>query len=231
MVGGRNSGTDLFKLEDADVLIHFSASSGNMSLNNVAVSSSNGDSFQHQDKLTMPSLHHSTVLYNMSSTGQPSIKKEPLEGGVYSSYHQGLHLDSSGQLSYSTPNSEEVPSSQGPTATTEVNASSSSSSEPEVYTTLTVSTPLMTQTDPINHHLPSTEYLGSHDVHGPESSHLIGPGMNSNYMSLSENKVGGPGSGGMNEMVRVMCEEMDAMEGKELAKLQTVQMKEDMADI
>lgn len=203
-----------------------------MSLNNVAVSSSNGDSFQHQDKLTMPSLHHSTVLYNMSGSGQPSIKKEPLEGGVYSSYHQGLHLDSSGQLSYSAPNSEEVPSSQGPAGTPEVNASSSSSSEPEVYTTLTVSTPLMAQTDPGNHHhLPSTEYLGSHEVHGSESSHLIGPGMNNNFMNLSENKVGGPGSGGVNEMVRVMCEEMDAIEGKELAKLQTVQMKEDMADI
>lgn len=201
-----------------------------MSLNNAAVSPSNEDSFQHQDKLTMPSLHHSTVLYNMSSTGQTSIKKEPLEGGVYSSYHQGLHLDSSGQLSYSAPNSEEVPSSQGPTTTTEVNASSSSSSEPEVYTTLTISTPLMTQTDPNTHHLRSTEYLGSHEVHGPESSHLIGAGIN-NYMNLSENKVGGPGSGGMNEMVRVMCEEMDAVEGKELAKLQTVQMKEDMADI
>lgn len=209
------------------VLIRVSASPGNMSLNNVAVSSSNEDSFQHQDKLTMPSLHHSTVLYNMSSAGQPSIKKEPLEGGVYSSYHQGLHLDSSGQLSYSAPGPEEVPSSQGPTPTTEVNASSSSSSEPEVYTTLTVSTPLMTQAD----HLRSSEYLGGHEVHGPESSHLIGPGMNNSYMNLSENKVGGPGSGGMNEMVRVMCEEMDAVEGKELAKLQTVQMKEDMADI
>lgn len=211
------------------VLIHFSASPGNMSLNNVAVSSSNEDSFQHQDKLTMPSLHHSTVLYNMGSAGQPSIKKEPLEGGVYSSYHQGLHLDSGGQLSYSTPSSEEVPSSQGRSATADINGSSSSSSEPEVYTTLTVSTPLMTQTDPNNHHLRSTEYLGRHEVHGPGSSHLIGPGMNNNYLNLSENKVGG--SGGMNEMVRVMCEEMDAVEGKELAKLQTVQMKEDMADI
>lgn len=216
---------------DPKISLHFSASPGNMSLNNVAVSSSNEDSFQHQDKLTMPPLHHSTVLYNMSSAGQPSIKKEPLEGGVYSSYHQGLHLDSSGQLSYSAPSSEEVPSSQGRSATADVNGSSSSSSEPEVYTTLTVSTPLMTPTDPSNHHLHSTEYLGGHEVHGPESSHLIGPGMNNNYLNLSENKVGGPGPGGMNEMVRVMCEEMDAVEGKELAKLQTVQMKEDMADI
>ncbi|KAE8289920.1 Homeobox protein SIX4 Sine oculis homeobox-like protein 4 [Larimichthys crocea] len=109
---------------------------GTMPLNNVAVSSSNDDSFQ-QDKLSMTSLHHSTVLYNMSNAGQPSIKKEPLEGGVYSSYHHGLHLDPNGQLSYTNPNSEEVPSSQGPTSTTEVTAVSSSSPEPEVYTTLT----------------------------------------------------------------------------------------------
>lgn len=200
-----------------------------MPLNNVAVSSSNDNSFQQQDKLTMASLHHSTVLYNMSNAGQPSIKKEPLEGGVYSSYHQGLHLDPSSQLSYTNPNSEEVPSSRGPAPTNEVPSVSSSSTEPEVYTTLTVSTPLMAQTDPGSHHLQPTEYVGSHEVRAPQSSHLIGPGMNSNYMNISENKVGG--SGGVNEMVQAMCGEMDAAGGKELAKLQTVQMEEDMADL
>lgn len=212
-------------------MIHCSITAGTMPLNNVAVSSSNDDSFQQQDKLTMTSLHHSTVLYNMSNAGQPSIKKEPLEGGVYSTYHQGLHLDPSGQLSYTTPNSEEVPSSHGPASTTEVPAVSSSSPEPEVYTTLTVSTPLMAHTDPSSHHLQPTDYLGSHEVRGPPSSHLMGPGMNRDYMNLSENKVGGSSAGGVNEMVRAMCGEMDAVEGKELAKLQTVQMEEDMADL
>lgn len=204
---------------------------GTMPLNNVAVSSSSDDSFQQQDKLTMTSLHHNTVLYNMSNTGQPSIKKEPLEGGVYSSYHHGLHLDHSGQLSYTTPNSEEVPSSQASASTTEVPTVSSSSPEPEVYTTLTVSTPLMAQTDPSSHHLQPSEYLGGHEVRVNPSSHLMGPGMNSEYMNLSENKVGGSGSEGVNEMVRAMCGEMEAVEGKELAKLQTVQMEEDMADL
>lgn len=203
---------------------------GTMSLNNVAVSSSSDDSFQQQDKLTMSSLHHSTVLYSMSNVGQPSIKKEPLERGVYSSYHHGLHLDPSGQISYTTPNSEEIPSSQGPVSATEVPAITSSSPEPEVYTTLTVSTPLMAQTDPSSHHhLQPTEYLGGHEVRG---GHLMGPGMNSEYMNLSESKVDGSGSGGgVNEMVRAMCGEMEAVEGKELAKLQTVQMDEDMADL
>ncbi|XP_031134393.1 homeobox protein SIX4a [Sander lucioperca] len=203
---------------------------GTMPLNNVAVSSSSDDSFQQQDKLTMTSLHHSTVLYSMSNTGQQAIKKEPLEGGVYSSYHHGLHLDPSGQLSYTTPNSEEVPSSQGPALTTEVSAVSSSSPEPEVYTTLTVSTPLMAQTDPGSHHLQPAEYLRGHEVRGP-SSHLMGPCMNNNYMNLVENKVDGTGSGGVSEMMRAMCGEMEAVEGKELAKLQTVQMEEDMADL
>lgn len=200
-----------------------------MPLNNVAVTSSSDDSFQQQDKLTMTSLHHSTVLYSMSNASQPPIKKEPLEGSMYSSYHHGLHLDPSGQINYATPNSEEITSSQGPSSNTEVTAVSSSSPEPEVYTTLTVSTPLMAQTDPSNHHLQPTEYLGSHEVQGAPSSHLMGPGMNNNYMNISENKV--DASGGMNEIVRAMCGEMEAAEGKELAKLQTVQMDEDMADL
>lgn len=204
---------------------------GTMPLNNVAVSSASDNSFQQQDKMTMSSLHHSTVLYSLGNTNQPSIKKEPLEGGVFSSYHHGLHLDPSGQISYTTPNSEEVPSSQGPASTTEVSAVSSSSPEPEVYTTLTVSTPLMAQTDPNSHHLQPTDYLGGHEVRGAPSSHLMGSGLNSNYMNLSESKVDGSGSGGVNEMVRAICGEMEAVEGKELAKLQTVQMDEDMADL
>uniref|UniRef100_A0A8D3C5F0 SIX homeobox 4a n=1 Tax=Scophthalmus maximus TaxID=52904 RepID=A0A8D3C5F0_SCOMX len=150
---------------------------------------------------TRSSSHHSTVLYSMSNAGQPSIKKEPLEGGVYSSYHHGLHLDPSGQISYTTSSSEEAPSSRGPASSTEVPAVTSSSPEPEVYTTLTISTPLMAQTDASSHHLQPTEYLGGHGVRG------------------------------MNEMVRAMCGEMEAVEGKELAKLQTVQMDEDMADL
>lgn len=192
-----------------------------MSLNNAAVSSSSEDSFQPQDKLTMTSLHHSSVLYSLSN--QTAIKKEPLDGGIYSSYHTGLHLDPSGQISYTSPDSA---SSHAADATV-----SSSSSEPEVYTTLTNSTPLMAQTDQdTHHHLQPAEYLGSHEVHrGAPPSHLMGPGMNSDYMNLPESKADGSGPGGMNEMVRAMCGELE--EGKELAKLQTVQMDEDMSDL
>ncbi|XP_029585924.1 homeobox protein SIX4 isoform X2 [Salmo trutta] len=213
-------------------------SQGTIQVNNVAVSSSSEDSYHHQhhqDKLAMAPMHPSTVLYSMGNAGQTSIKKEPLEGGggggVYS-YHHGLHLDPSGQLSYSSAplNSEEVPSSQGPTPSSDVTMDSSSSLEPEVYTTLTVSTPLMAQTDPNVHHLQSGEYLRGHNPQPVPSSHLLGPGMNNNYMSVSESKVDASGDG-VNEMVRVMCGEMEPGEEKELAKLQTVQMDEDMADL
>ena len=187
-----------------------------MPLNNV--SSSSEDSFQQQDKLSMAPLHHSTVLYSMGGTSHASIKKEPQEGGggggVYASYHHGLHLDPDGQISYTPGHGE------GPRPRQNI---SSSSPEPEVYTTLTVSTPLMAQTDPNGHHLqPHSEYPSG-------AAHLLASTMNSGYMSLSEGK--GDGVRGVSDMVRAMCGEMEAVEGKELAKLQTVQMDEDMADL
>ncbi|XP_035608061.1 homeobox protein SIX4a [Oncorhynchus keta] len=211
-----------------------SLSQGTIQMNNVAVSSSSEDSYHHQhhqDKLAMAPMHPSTVLYSMGNAGQTSIKKEPLEGGggVYS-YHHGLHLDPSGQLNYSSDplTSEEVPSSRG--SSSDVTTVSSSSPEPEVYTSLTVSTPLMAQTDPNGHQLQPGEYLRGHNPQPVPSSHLLGPGMNNNYMSVSESKVDASG-GGVNEMVRVMCGEMEPGEEKELAKLQTVQMDEDMVDV
>ncbi|XP_064809758.1 homeobox protein SIX4-like [Oncorhynchus masou masou] len=213
-----------------------SLSQGTIQVNNVAVSSSSEDSYHHQhhqDKLAMAPMHPSTVLYSMGNAGQTSIKKEPLEGGggggVYS-YHHGLHLDPSGQLSYSSDplTSEEVPSSRG--SSSDVTTVSSSSPEPEVYTSLTVSTPLMAQTDPNGHQLQPGEYLRGHNPQPVPSSHLLGPGMNNSYMSVSESKVDANG-GGVNEMVRVMCGEMEPGEEKELAKLQTVQMDEDMVDV
>ncbi|CAL8290646.1 homeobox protein SIX4a [Gadus morhua] len=228
LVGGPGAGSDGDRatLLDRDVglpplqLPSASSSSssiaqGNMPLNNV--SSSSEDSFQQQDKLSMAPLHHSTVLYSMGGGGShASIKKEPQEGGGggYASYHHGLHLDPDGQVSYA-PGHGEAPRPR--------HNVSSSSPEPEVYTTLTVSTPLMAQTDPNGHHLqPHSEYPSS-------AAHLLASTMNSGYMSLSEGK--GEGVRGVSDMVRAMCGEMEAVEGKELAKLQTVQMDEDMADL
>ncbi|CAL8272886.1 unnamed protein product [Merluccius merluccius] len=182
---------------------------GNMPLNNVSPSSE--DSFQQQDKLSMAPLHHSTVLYGMGNTSHASIKKEPLEGGIsYTSNPEEVPPSGRGSASHSAPN---------------VTSVSSSSPEPEVYTTLTVSTPLMAQTDPNGHHIqPHSEYQP-----GASTAHLLASTMNSGYMNLSEGKV--DGSRGVSDMVRAMCGEIDAVEGKELAKLQTVQMDEDMADL
>ncbi|XP_056151705.1 homeobox protein SIX4a [Lampris incognitus] len=231
-----NSDVSLPPLQLSSASSSSTITQGTMPLNNVAVTSSSEDSFQQQqqqqqqEKMTMTPLHHSTVLYCMGSTGQTSIKKEPMEGGVYSSYHHGLHLDPSGQISY-TSSSDVVPSSQGPVSTPDVTTISSTSPEPEVYTTLTVSTPLMAQTDPNGHHLQPTEYLGGHEAQSAPSTHLLAPNMNSNYITMSEDKVDGSNSGGVNDMVRAMCGEMETVEGKELAKLQTVQMDEDMADL
>ncbi|XP_054651460.1 homeobox protein SIX4a [Dunckerocampus dactyliophorus] len=198
-----------------------SITQGTIPLSDIAVSSASDDS------LTMTSLHHSTVLYSMSSVSQPPIKKEPLEGGVYSSYHHGLHLDPSGQINFSTPGSVEAPSTQVPvSATGEVPAVTASS--PDVYTTLTVSTPLMAQTNPSSHHLQPVKY---HEVRAAQPSHLMGACMTSDYMTLSENKTECSGPAGVSEMVRAMCGDMEPVEGKELAKLQTVQMDQDMADL
>ncbi|KAJ7990770.1 hypothetical protein DPEC_G00290360 [Dallia pectoralis] len=182
----------------------------------------------------MAPTHPSTVLYSMANAGQTCIKKEPLDAGgdngVYS-YHHSLHLDPSGQLSYCPAplNSDEVTSSKAPASISDVTTVSSSSPEPEVYTTLTVSTPLMAQTDPNSRHLRPGEYLRGHNSEPSPSSHLLGPGMNNNnYVSVTKNKV--DPSGGVSEMVLVMCGEMEEEE-KELAKLQTVQMDEDMVDL
>ncbi|XP_061551981.1 LOW QUALITY PROTEIN: homeobox protein SIX4a [Phycodurus eques] len=220
-----NSDVGLTPLQLSSSSSSSSITQGTIPLNDVAVSSSSDDSFQQQDKLAMTSLHHSTVLYGMN-VNQPPIKKEPLEGGVYSSYHHGLHLDPSGQISYSTPSSAEAPSNQVP-----VSVTAATSSNPEVYTTLTVSTALMAQTNPSGHHLQPAEYLRGHEVRAAQPSHLMGPCMDNDYMSLSENKVDGRGPAGVTDMVRVMCGNMEPEEEKELAKLQTVQMDEDMADL
>lgn len=181
------------------------AAQASLPLSNVSVSTSSAE-------MSLASLHHGTVLYSMSSSAHNSIKKEPLDSSVFS-YHSTLQLEHSTHISYSGSGPEEGPHSRGPLSTSEASVVSSSSSEPEVYTTLTVSTPLTAH----NEHLQSTEY---------SSTHLIGSGS---YINLSDSKS--EGSGGVSEMVRAMCGEMESVEGKELAKLQTVQMEQDMADL
>ncbi|CAL1575120.1 unnamed protein product [Knipowitschia caucasica] len=180
------------------------------SLNNVIASSSSAE-------MTLASLHHGTVLYSMGLSSHGSIKKEPLDGNVFSSYHPAMQLDHGAHLSYSSTPDEQNHSQGSLITTSEAAVVSSSSSENEVYTTLTVSTPLTAHGE----HLGSAEYLMSSEV---RAAHLLNSG---NYMNLSDSKE--EDSGAVSEMVRAMCG--DSEEGKELAKLQTVQMEQDMADL
>lgn len=162
-------------------------------------------------EMSLSSLHHGTILYSMGPGSHASIKKEPLDGGVFSSYHPTLHLDP-----YS--GTEEGPhhnnnNTRGP-VTSEA-PPVSSASEPEVYTTLTVSTPLTGH----GGHLQPTDYLG-----GPE----VRPLINNSYMHMESKS---DCTGGVSDIVRVIIGDMDSVEGKELAKLQTVQMDQEMADL
>ncbi|KAG7466262.1 hypothetical protein MATL_G00162860 [Megalops atlanticus] len=204
------------------------SSHGAVPLNSVVVSSPGGDSSfslqqQPQDKLVLAPLQPSTVLYTMANAAQPIIKQEPVEGEGYA-FPPGLHLDQGGQLSYSPSplnSGEALPSSQAPANT----AVSASSSEAGDYATLSVSTPLGAQTVSTHHHLLPSDYSG-HNPLTPHS-HPPAPGLNGNFLSITEDKAG---AAGMSDMVRVMCGEMESEE-KELAKLQTVQMDEDIGDL
>lgn len=202
-------------------------------MSSVVVSSpgGGGDSFslqqQPQDKLVLAPLQPSTVLYTMASAAQPIIKQEPVEAEGYA-FPRGLHLDQGGQLGYSASalnSSEALPATQA----SAISAVSSSSAEPGHYTTLSVNSSLGAQTVQTHHHLLSSNYsdhnaLPHHHAHVHSSTPTS---LNGNFLSIAEGKVG---AAGMSDMVRVMCGEMEAEE-KELAKLQTVRMDEDMSDL
>ncbi|KAG9336623.1 hypothetical protein JZ751_002970 [Albula glossodonta] len=206
------------------------SSHGAVPLSSVVVSSPGNDpSFslqqQPQDKLVLAPLQPSTVLYTMANPVQPIIKQEPVEGEGYA-FPSGLHLDPGGQLSYSPTSlnsSEALPSSQASAIT----VVSSSSAEPGDYTTLSASSTIGPQTVQTHHHLLPSDYSGHNPL--PPHSHTTHPSTPSlnGFLSITEDKAG---ASGMSDMVRAMCGEMEAEE-KELAKLQTVQMDEDISDL
>ncbi|KAJ8341302.1 hypothetical protein SKAU_G00335930 [Synaphobranchus kaupii] len=206
------------------------SSHGAVPLSSVVVSSpGGGDSFslqhQPQDKLVLAPLQPSTVLYTMANVAQPIIKQEPVEGEGYA-FPPGLHLDQGGQLSYSPAplnSSEALPPSQ----VSAISAASSSRAEPGHYTTLSAGSSLGAQTIQTHHHLLPSDYSGHNALHHHAHVHSSTPSLNGNFLSITEDKAG---AAGMSAMVRAMCGEMEAEE-KELAKLQTVQMDEDMGDL
>ncbi|KAJ8290324.1 hypothetical protein GJAV_G00011420 [Gymnothorax javanicus] len=205
------------------------SSQGGVPMSSVMVSSPGGGDSpfslqqQPQDKLVLAPLQPSTVLYTMANmAAQPIVKQEPVEGEGYV-FPTGLHLSPGGQLAYPTTplnSSEALPATQA----SEISAASSSGAEPGHYTTLSVSSSLEAQTVQTHHHLLPSDYS---DHNALPHHHSSTPSLNGNFLSIAEDKAGGAG---MSDMVRVMCGEMEAEE-KELAKLQTVQMDEDMNDL
>ncbi|KAG5857724.1 hypothetical protein ANANG_G00022410 [Anguilla anguilla] len=170
-------------------------------------------------------LQPSTVLYTMANAAQPIIKQEPVEGESYA-FPPGLHLDQGGQLSYSAAplnSSRALPASQA----SAISVVSSSSAVPGHYTTLSVSSSLGAQTVQTHHHLLPSDYSDHNALPHHAHVHSSTPSLNGNFLSITEDKAG---AAGMSDMVRVMCGEMEAEE-KELAKLQTVRMDEDMGDL
>ncbi|XP_048831403.1 homeobox protein SIX4a [Brienomyrus brachyistius] len=171
---------------------------------------------QQQDKVVLAPLQSTTVLHSMASV----VKQEPLEGGAFS-YPAELHLDHGSPLGYpSAPLNctQAPPTSQAPPV-------SSSNSDSGGYIVLSVSSTPAAQTAPTHHHLLPSDY-GSHSPL-PPATHPLTPSLSGNFLSIAEDKVGVAGVG---DIVRVMCSEMEA-EGKELVKLQNVQMDEDIGDL
>ncbi|KAL4656324.1 homeobox protein SIX4 [Arapaima gigas] len=201
-------------------------SQGAVPLASVASSSPDtSDSFslqQQQDKVVLASLQPSAVLHSIvGSVAHSVIKQEPLEGGPYS--FSELHLDQGGQLSF-TPsplNSNQAPPTSQASAPSVV---SSSSSETGAYTTLTVTPPLGTQTVSTHQHMLSSDYRSHSPV--PQHSHSLSHSLNGNFLSITDKDS----DGGVSDMVRVMCGEMEAEE-KQLAKLQNVPMDEEIGDL
>ncbi|RXN17575.1 homeobox SIX4-like protein [Labeo rohita] len=140
---------------------------------------------EEQDRLQLTSLEPSTALYGLGSVHTLSaVKKEPLETGGYL-YHLG----------YSPDPTHSSPTSLNTTMTT----------TQQDYTTLTVSTPLLAQTD-------LTGEFRGHDAQMTSN-------LNGDFLcAVSE--------GGKGEM-----RELEDEGEKQLTKLKTVHIEEEMTDL
>ncbi|XP_051504680.1 homeobox protein SIX4-like [Myxocyprinus asiaticus] len=151
---------------------------------------------EEQDKLRLTTLEPSTVLYSLGT----SVKKEPLESADGYLYHHALHLEQAGHLGYAdTPD----PTHRSPTS-----LNTTMTTTQQEYTTLTVSSPLFTQTD-------LTGEFRGHDAQ--VASDLSGDFL----CAVSE----------VGEVTGEMVREMEEKEEKQLTKLKTVHIEEEMADL
>ncbi|KAL2082290.1 hypothetical protein ACEWY4_022108 [Coilia grayii] len=179
-----------------------------------------------------PQQASSPVLYTLTQ----AVKQEPLEPGVGNpggySYQTDMSLDQTGHLGYTA--SLFLSSSMATAAIPSSSSSSAPSSSSIAHSSITTTA------------LSSTEDLGGSGQ--PHATRILHPGDDvvggvggagsvlapssyrdhSGALSLSETlEVAGPGAAGA---VRAVCGELE-LEGKELAKLQTVQMDEDGNDL
>ncbi|MBN3307736.1 homeobox protein SIX4 [Amia ocellicauda] len=173
---------------------------------------------------------------HLDQSGQLSLGPEGLPGSALSSTYSvpssvlgSLHpLNSVTAASLTSP-----PSSQA----TAVSAASCSGPEPSggvSYTTLTVTAAPGTQTAGTHHHALGLGGGGGviSDYRGQHTPHPLAPSLKGNFLSIVDSKAGSLllDAKPVSDMVRAMCGEMDR-EDKELAKLQTVQMEEDISDL
>lgn len=179
-----------------------SVTQGAISLSNASARTSlcHLDEVEEHDRLRLTSLEPSTALYSLAASHVLSnVKKEPLESADGYLYHPALHLEQTAHLGYSNT-SDPIHNS-----TTSLNTTLTTTQHE--YTTLTVSSPLLAQTD-------ITGEFRGHDVH-------VTSNLNGDFLcAVSE------GGKVPDEMVREMEEE-----GKKLTKLKTVHIEEEMTDL
>lgn len=186
------------------------------------------------------------MLYTLTQ----AVKQEPLEagagnhggggGGGYS-YQTDMSLDQTAHLGYTA--SLFLSSSMASVATTPSSSSSLTSVAPHGIAATTITTSALSSAEGLVGHshadrgiLHATGDVGVVGSNGSGSATVASGLAPSDYrdhggaLSLSESLevASGPGAGA--SAVRGVCGELE-LEGKELAKLQTVQMDEDGSDL
>ncbi|KAI7805884.1 homeobox protein SIX4a [Triplophysa rosa] len=153
---------------------------------------------QEHHRLRLTSLEPSPALYDLAAAHTLSaVKKEPLESADGYIYHPVLHLEQTGHLGYTN--------TSDPTHSSPTSLNTTVTTTQQEYTTLTVSTPLLAQTDITG------------EFRGHVTSSLNGDFL---YAGSEREKVTG-------EMVGAMEEEGE----KQLTKLKTVHIEEEMNDL
>ncbi|XP_076128336.1 homeobox protein SIX4b isoform X1 [Alosa pseudoharengus] len=163
------------------------------------------------------------VLYTLTQ----AVKQEPLEAGAGNpggySYQTEMSLDQTAHLGYTASLFLSSNMAAAPVSSTPSSSSSSSSIALNHTTTTTVTTSALSGAEG----LVGQSHSGRMDMGGVVPSDYRDHG---GALSLSESLEVATGPGTAAGAVRAICGELE-LEGKELAKLQTVQMDEDGNDL